>query len=356
MSKARKRISRTAKVGLPPGTLVHIGERKLETARITAIHYDESSLEEIEIDNVQDCLALKERPPVNWINIDGVHDVEVLETLGGHFGLHPLVLEDIVNTAQRPKIEDHGDYVYVVLKMLSHDEKNHGISSEQVSLILGRSFVLSFQERAGDVFDPVRKRIRAGRPALRKSGPDYLAYSLLDAIVDNYFIILEKMDERIEELEDKSITDLTPKTLQGIHNLRRDLIFLGRSAWPLREILAHLTREDSPLIQEGTQIYLRDVYDHTVQVIDNIETFRERVSGVQEIYLSSLSNNMNSIMKFLTIIGTIFIPLTFIVGVYGMNFKHMPELGWKLAYPILWVVMVSLGVAMVAIFWKKKWL
>jgi magnesium transporter len=347
---------RSTKAGLPPGTLVHIGEQKAEEARITAIVYDEARFQEQEIKTVEECFLFKDKPTVTWINVDGIHEVEVLELLGECFGLHPLVLEDILNTDQRPKLEDFGDYIFVVLKTFSYNDQSDELEPEQISLILGPSFVLSFQEREGDVFNPIRERIRNGKGRIRKMGADYLAYCLLDSIVDHYFVVLEQVGEEVEFLEEELVTNPTPETLQTIHNLKRDMIFLRKSVWPLREVIGALERGELSLIRESTEIYLRDVYDHTIQVVDTIETFRDMISGMLDIYLSSVSNRMNEVMKVLTIIATIFIPLTLIAGIYGMNFQYMPELGWRWGYPMVWLVMLVIGVLMLVYFRRKKWL
>ncbi len=347
---------RSKKAGLPPGTLVHIGEKKSETPKITIMDYDETNFQEKEIKTIEECLLFKDKPTVTWINIDGLHQIEILEKIGECYGLHPLVLEDILNTDQRPKMEDYGDYIYIVLKMLDQGNKSNEIVTEQISLILGPNFVFSFQEKEGDVFDPIRERIRNGKGRIRKMGGDYLAYALLDSIVDNYFIILEKLSEKIEYLEEKLITRPTPETLQTIHHLKREMIFLRKAVWPLREVIGGLERNESSLIKESTKIYLRDIYDHTIQTIDTIETFRDMVSGMLDIYLSSVSNRLNSVMKVLTIIATIFMPLTFLAGIYGMNFKYMPELTWRWGYPVLWLIMIGIGIFMLAYFKKKNWL
>jgi len=289
-------------------------------------------------------------------NIDGIHQVDVIEKIGTHFGLNTLVLEDILNTDQRPKLEDFENYIYVVMKMLSFDEEVNKITTEQVSFILAPKLVLSFQERIGDTFDPVRERLRTSKGRIRKMDADYLAYALIDSIVDNYFIILEKIGDKIDSIEEELVTDPTPDTLQMIHELKRELITLKRSIWPLREILSRLGSMESMLIMESTKVYLRDVHDHIIQIIDTIETYKEMLSGMLDIYLSSLSNKMNEVMKVLTLVATIFIPLTFIAGVYGMNFQHMPELAWKWSYPVVWIVMISVSMSMVLYFKRMKWL
>ena len=352
MPKLVKR--RSVKTGLPPGTLVHIGERKTEKTRITIMDYDETQFEEKQAKTIEECFPFKDKPTVTWINIDGIHQVEIIEKLGSHFGLHPLLLEDILNTEQRPKMEDFGDYIFVVLKMLYYDEAE--IEAEQVSLVLGSNFVISLQEREGDVFDPIRERIRKNKGRIRKAGADYLAYALLDAIVDNCFLILEKIGERIEDTEQQLATNPTPETLQLIRKLKKGMIFLRKAIWPLREVVSGLERCESVLIHESTGAYLRDVYDHTIQVIDTVESFRDMVSGMLDIYLSSISNKMNEVMKVLTIFAAIFIPLTFVAGIYGMNFQFMPELGWQWGYPMILIVMASIAAGMLVYFRRKRWL
>jgi len=347
---------RSKKAGLPPGTLVHIGEKKAETSKITIMDYDEAHFQEKETKTIEECLLFKDKPTVTWINIDGLHQVEILERLGECYGLHPLVLEDILDTDQRPKMEDYGEYLFIVLRMLNYNDKSSEIEAEQISLILGTNFVLSFQEKEGDTFNPIRERIRNSKGRIRRMGADYLSYSLLDSIVDNYFIILEKLGEKIEFLEDELVTRPTPETLQIIHHLKREMIYLRKAVWPLREVIGSLERGEPPLVKETIRVYLRDVYDHTIQVIDTIETFRDMVSGMLDIYLSSISNRLNAVMKVLTIIATIFMPLTFLAGIYGMNFKYMPELEWRWSYPVVWLIMVGIGVSMLLYFRKKKWL
>ena len=344
------------KVGLPPGTLVQVEEKKAEKARISIIDYDKAQFQEKEAATVEECFPFKDKPSVTWININGVYQVEVIEKIGAHFGIHPLVLEDIMHTVQRPKMEDFEDYIFVVVKMIYYDEKDNEIKAEQFSIILGPNFVISFQEKEGDAFDHVRERIRRNKGRIRKMKADYLAYSLIDTIVDHYFIVLEKLGEKIEGMEEELVTNPTPVTLQTIHILKRELIFLRKSIWPLREVVNVLERGESSLIDESTGIYLRDVYDHTIQVVDTVETFRDMVSGMLDIYLSSISNKMNEVMKVLTIIATIFIPLTFVAGLYGMNFKYIPELEWHWGYFAALFVMAMIGFGMVMYFRNKKWL
>jgi magnesium transporter len=347
---------RSRKAGLPPGTMVHIGERKLEKTRIGVIDYDQVRFEEKEAVSVEECFAYKDKESVTWINVEGIHDVDVLRMLGEGFGLHPLTMEDILNTDQRPKLDDYGEYLFIVLKMFHYDDVENEILAEQVSLIVGRGFVISFQESGGDVFNPVRDRIRNNKGRVRMMGADYLAYALMDSVVDGYFLIMEKFGGNIEVLEDELISDPGPGTLEELHILKRELIFFRRSVWPLREVVRGLETGASSLIQEGTGIFLRDVYDHAIQVIETVETFREMLSGMLDIYLSNVSNRMNQVMKVLTIIATIFIPLTFIAGIYGMNFRYMPELEWRFGYFVVLVVMAFIGVLMVIYFRMKRWL
>jgi magnesium transporter len=360
MSKFIKKISH--KAGLPPGALVHVGTVKAEKIKITLIDYNETTFEVKELETVEESFSCKDTSTVTWINIDGVHQIDIIEKIGKHFELHPLVLEDIVNTSQRPKMEDFDSYLFLVLKMLYRKDNGKEAKSEQVSLVVGPQYVITFQEIEGDIFNPVRERIRSGKGRLRKRGSDYLAYALIDAIIDNYFIVLEKMGEEIEELEKELINNPTPQTLYEINRLKAELLFLRKSIWPLREVINGLQRGESSLIKDTTGIFLRDVYDHTIQVIDTIETFRDLVSGMFDTYLSSLSNKMNEVMKVLTIIATIFIPLTFIAGIYGMNFNpavspwNMPELNWDFGYLVAIGIMVIIALGMVIYFKRKKWL
>jgi magnesium transporter len=344
------------KVGLPPGSLVHVGERKTEQVKITLMDYDETTFTEKEVENIEECFPFKETPTVTWINIDGLHDVEIVERLGKHFNIHPLIQEDILHTGQRPKMEDLDEYILIILQMLYYDNEEDTVVSEQISIILGSNFVISFQEVSGDVFNSLRDRIRNGKGRVRRMGADYLAYALIDSIVDHYFILLEKFGERIETLEEELAKDPQPETLQAIHNLKQEIIFLRKSVWPLREIISGLERVESSLIHDDISMYLRDVYDHTIQVIDSVETYQDILSGMLDLYLSSVSNKMNEVMKVLTIFASIFIPLTFIAGIYGMNFKFMPELEWRWSYPALWIVMASVATFLILYFKRKKWL
>jgi magnesium transporter len=355
-------MSRRRKAGLPPGSLEHVGERKVENVRLTVFDYDHDTATEVHIEQVEECLPLKDRPSVTWLNVDGLHDTETLRSIGEAFHIHPLVLEDILHTDQRPKAEYFEGYVFLVLRMLYHESGATDLVSEQVSLILGDRFVISFQERPGDVFDPIRDRIKNANGRIRREGADYLAYALLDAIVDNYFVVLERVGDRIEALEDELVEAFDDFSLAVVHTLKRDMIHLRRSIWPLREVINSLSREDTRLIATTTHIYLRDVYDHTIQVIDTVESYRDLISGMVDLYMTGVSNRMNQVMKVLTIIATIFIPLTFIAGIYGMNFNpeasplNMPELNWVFGYPAVLAVMLLVVIGMFLYFKRKKWL
>lgn len=348
---------RSKKIGQPPGSLIHIGDETVKDVKISVIDYKDEQFQEIEATSVEACFPFRDADSVTWINVEGIHRSEILERLGQCYGLHALVLEDIMATDQRPKMEDFGDYMFIVLKMIKYNAKNGGLEIEQVSLILGSNFVLSFQEgREGDVFDPLRERLRTGKGRIRKMGADYLVYAMIDSIVDNYFVVLENLGEEIEVIEEKLMTDPGPDTLRSIHKIKRDMIYLRKSVWPLREVIGGLERGESSLVSASTRIYLRDIYDHTVQVIDTVETFRDMIAGMLDIYLSSVSNRLNAVMKVLTVISTIFLPLTFIVGLYGMNFKYMPELEWHWGYPAVLAVMGIIAAWMLVLFKRKKWL
>jgi magnesium transporter len=345
---------RSRKTGLPPGTLVHIGEKKTDKVTISAFNYAGIRCNERQVLSPDELVPPTDES-VTWVNVGGVHKMDILESFGKQFQLHPLLLEDIANTDQRPKLDDYDSYLFLVMKMLSVTDRQE-IVVEQVSLVLGRNFVLSFQENGADVFTPVRDRLRGGKGRLRQSGSDYLLYALVDAIVDQYFTVLEVLGETIEALQDLVVSDPKPETLRQIHTLKRQLLFLRRAVWPLREATNNLSRSECPLLQESTKVFFRDVYDHVVQIVDTVETLREMVSASLDIYLSSISYRLNAVMKVLTIITTIFMPLTFIVGIYGMNFEHMPELRWAWGYPLVLGVIVVIAIAMLGFFKWKKWI
>jgi magnesium transporter len=342
--------------GAAPGTLLHTGPKKTEVVRIRVIDYTESHLREETAETIEECFPIAELPTVTWVNVDGLHEPNVLASIGSRFDIHRLVLEDVLSPHQRPKVEGYDDYAFVVLKMLSFDRESGTLSAEQLSLIVGDRYVFSFQERPGDVFEPVRQRLREAKGRIRSRGPDYLAYALVDAVVDNYFHVLEGMGDQIEELEELALADPDMGVRHRIYGLRREMLILRRSVWPLRESLGTIYRGEVPLMSEETQIFFRDVYDHAVHVIDTVETLREVLSGAMDLYLSGMSNRMNEVMKVLTIIATIFIPLSFFAGLYGMNFEYMPELKYRWAYPALLAWMLVLAGGMLVYFRRKDWL
>jgi len=354
MNKVIKKMSR--KVAQPPGTLIHVGEQKSETVTLSLIRYNKDILEEKKMEYPHEFLLEKDFKGVCWVDISGIHDIPTIETIGSTFNIHPLVQEDILNTYHRPKFEESEEYLFLVLKMLMYDAEAKNVISEQVSFVLGPNFLVTFQEQEGDVFNPVRERLRKALGRIRKMGPDYLLYALIDAVVDNYFLVLETIGEELENLEDQLLENPTPEVLQTVHKLKREMIFLRKAVWPLREVINGLEKSGSKLIKKTTAVYLRDIYDHTIQVIETVETYRDMVAGLQDLYLSSVSNKMNEVMKMLTIIATIFIPLTFIAGIYGMNFEFMPELKWKIGYFFVWGIMAVIALVMLLYFKRKKWL
>jgi magnesium transporter len=347
---------RSGKAGMPPGTLVHIGEKSNREIRIKVIDFGPDRCDEKDITGIEECFYFADPSIISWIDVEGLHEVELIQQMGECQGFSPLMLEDIVNTDQRPKLEDFDDYLYIVLKML-HERQSGEIGVEQISLVVGANFIISFQEGLeGDSFAPVRERVRSGKSKIRTMGPDYLAYALIDAVVDGYFVVLENVGERIEDLEEEVVSTPSSDTVRKIHRMKREMITLRKALWPLREVIGALERRESPLISEPVTVYLRDVYDHTIQAIDAVEAYRDILAGLLDVYLSSLSNRMNEIMKFLTIIGTIFIPLTFIAGLYGMNFQYMPELHWRWGYFSCLGVMLVISIGMLFYFKRKKWL
>jgi magnesium transporter len=347
---------RSEKAGLPPGSLVYVGDKPGGKPRITVIDYDADHFFEKEVASVEECFPFKATATVTWINVDGVHDADVVGRLGAEFGLHPLVLEDIMATTQRPKVEDLCSAVFIVLRMIESDPDGQNMTADQLSLILGPNYVLSFQETPGDCLDPIRERIRGAKGRIRSLGPDFLTYAIIDAVVDNYFFVLEKLGERIDALEETLAEEPRREMLHEIHGLKREMIGLRKSVWPLREVVGGFERLESPLLKKSTGLFLRDLYDHSIQVIDTVESFREMLTSMVETYLSSVSNRMNEIIKVLTIISTIFIPITFLVGLYGMNFVHMPEIRWRWGYAFAWALIIGSVGAMFVFFRKKKWL
>lgn len=360
--KMTGRLGRQSKkAGLRPGSVVYVGRERTEKADINIIDYTESEHQEKKAAGVEDCFPFKDSRSVTWINVNGIHEATIVERIGQYFDVHPLVLEDIVNTGHRPKMEDAANYIFVVLKMLYYGADNGDLTAEQVSVLLGKNWVITFQETGEDVFGAVRQRIKQTVPRVRLMNPDFLAYSLLDAVVDHYFIVLEKIGDEIETLEDEIAENPKAESLETIRQLKKQLIFIRKAVWPLREVIGGLERTESGLINESTGPYIRDLYEHTIQVIDTVETYRDMVSGLLDLYHTGVSNRMNEIMKVLTIFATIFIPLGFLAGVYGMNFDtasspfNMPELGFRFGYIMFWVAVAVVAGGLLWFFRRKKW-
>jgi magnesium transporter len=343
------------KANLPPGSLIHTGDSRGKAPEVDALLYGP---EVCESRHPKDPHKLPEVPEngVLWVTVTGVDDAAVLEAVGQRFGLHPLVLEDVMNVVERPKLEDFGDYIFLVLKILSYDDVNDELLTQQVSLVLGRGWVVSFLEHEHPLVDNIRQRIESGVGRFRQAGADYLAYALIDIIVDQFFVVLEMVEDDMERLEEEVVENPGPDMLQRIHRLKNAMVVLRKAVWPLREVLGVLERGETPLVQERTQVYMRDVYDHTIQIIDTVETFRDILSGLVDIHLSSVSNRLNEVMKVLTIIATVFMPLSFFAGVYGMNFKHFPEVEWAYGYPAFWVICAVTVGLMLRYFRRKRWL
>jgi magnesium transporter len=352
MKLIKKRLKKT---GLPPGTLTIADDKIPQRSKITVIHYNETNFEEKTFDNFSKD-EFNTIEPLYWVNVDGLRDIQLIQTIGTAFGIHILSLEDILNTNQRPKCEDYDEYIFLVLKMMTYNEAQKEFDIEQISFIITKDAALTFQEKTGDVFNPIRERLRKGKGRIRKRKADYLVYCLIDVIVDHYFEVLEHIGEDIENLEDEVIQSPTPETSSRIHSLRRKVLLLRRSIWPLREVINNLMKLESSLIEDDTRLFLRDLNDHIVQIIESMETFREMLTGLFDMYLSSSGNKMNEIMKVLTIISTIFIPLSFIAGLYGMNFKKMPELELEFGYPIIICIMIGIVIGFIIFFKRKKWI
>lgn len=371
MARKRSRISLTprrpwdrrharprAPAGTPPGTL--IATPGAAAPVIDVVTYDSDRMIERRIDRAEELRELRDGWPITWVNVEGLGDAAVVQEIGDIFGLHPLALEDVLSFPQRAKVDEYADHFFLIIHMALLAET--GTDGEQVGLFLGSDFVVTFQERPGDCLDPVRERLRTNRGRIRGLGADYLAYSIVDAVIDNYFPVLDTFSERLERTEDNVLSDPDEDDVRAIHAIRRDLMSLRHAVWPLREAVNTLIREPSPLVSDETRTYLRDCYDHTIEVLDFLENYREIASGLLDVYLSSISNRMNEIMKVLTIIATIFIPLTFIAGVYGTNFNtevspwNLPELNWYWGYPSMLGLMLVVAGALVIYFQRKGWL
>ncbi|MDO6811736.1 magnesium/cobalt transporter CorA [Tenacibaculum soleae] len=343
-----------SKIGLPPGTITYTGTKENTQLFINTFDYTKDSLEEKKINKIEACFSYKETDTTTWININGLNNSESIQKIGNHYKLHPLILEDIVNINQRPKIDEYDDYIFVVFKMLYYDTNQH-LKVEHISIILGDKYVLSFQESEEDVFDGIRERIRASKGIIRSNGSDYLLYALMDAVVDNYFLIIETMGEKVESLEELLFTNPNNDTVKEIQALKKEALKIRRSIFPLREIVSKLEKAESKLVKTKTLNYFRDLYDHTIQVIETIEIYRDMLWGLMDMYMTSVSNRMNEVMKVLTVISTIFIPLTFIAGIYGMNFDNIPELHYENGYYILWGFMIFIFFGLLYFFKRKKW-
>jgi magnesium transporter len=344
------------KAGMPPGSLVHIGDVVDAKSGMSVLDYSKETIEEQGIQSIEEILPYIDKNTITWLNVEGLQDVKLIESIGGMLNIHPLVLEDILNTHQRPKFEEFDDYLYIVLKKLVLEDSGFSVSYEQISILVLDNFVVTFKERKDDIFVPLKQRLRNSKGRLRNMGSDYLTYAILDTIVDQVFILLDSLDDLTESTEEELLTNPKSDTLVNIQRMKRELIHIRKSISPLREMLAAILRCDSILIHEKTDIYFRDVYDHVLRITESIETYRDVLSGLLDIYMSSVSNKMNEVMKVLTVFASIFIPLTFIAGIYGMNFEYMPELKWKWAYPTLWISFISIPVVLLIYFKKKKWL
>lgn len=352
------KTARSIKAGLPPGSLILVGERKTDVTRVSVLEYGPDALREESFDNLDESNTYRRDPslPVLWLNVHGLHQPDVMTQIGQRFGLHPLVLEDILNTDQRPKVDDYGDYLFIVARFFEYDAEALTVSSEQVSLVLGKDFVLSFQERPTGNFDPIRERLRQSRGMIRRQGTDYLAYALLDVVVDRYFAVLEQIGDRTEQLEDDLMQAASPQVLQTLHQLKRETLTLRRAVWPLREVVNQLARTGAPFFQPETQPYLRDVYDHTVHVIESLEAIRDLISGMLDIYLSSVSNRLNQEVRALTVVAIIFMPATVITSMFGMNFHVMPLLDNPFGFYLALGLMISIALTLGFVFWRRRWL
>lgn len=351
----KKKSKHHKKIGQVPGTLIYTGD-KTNSLFIESFDYNQQQVEEKELKQVEEVFDYKSTDSITWINFNGLHHINEIEKIGKHYNIHPLILEDIVNTSQRPKIDEFDDYIFIVLKMLYY-ENNNIVVSEQVSFVLGHNFVLTFQEAEGDVFDAVRDRIRTGKGRIRGLGSDYLLYALIDAVTDHYYSIIETMGEKIENLEDNLFNGQSQNEISvQIQALKREILKIRKAIFPLREIINRIEKTEHKLILDKTLHYYRDIYDHIIQISENIDIYREMIWSLMDMYMTSISNKMNEVMKVLTIIATIFIPLTFIAGIYGMNFDNIPELHYKYSYFILWFVMIVLFIGMIYYFKRKKWL
>jgi len=351
----KKNTFRLKKIGLAPGTLLYMGKKHHIPLNVEIFHYDSESYERQASASIDDCIPCKTKMGVTWLNVNGLSDLASIQKIGNFYQLHPLLLEDLVNTGQRPKLDEYENCIFVVIKMLSYPEEGD-IVTEHLSFVLGDNYVLSFQENEGDFFDSVRDRIETKKGRVRNSGADYLLMVLMDTLIDHYFLVIETLGEKVETLENSLIENPSEDLVFEIQHLKKEALTIRRAIYPLREVVNQVEKSELKFIQKETLHYFRDLYDHTIQIIESIELYRDMLFGLTDLYMSGLSNKMNSVMKVLTIISTIFIPLTFIVGVYGMNFKNMPELTFHNGYYVVLGVMFLIFVLMILYFKKRKWL
>ncbi len=354
MSESLHRTSE--KTGLIPGSLIHVGEVLDTQSRISLVDYSKEHVKEEQVESIEDVLKYKDVQSITWVIVEGLAEVHIVEKIGSLFGIHPLILEDILHTHQRPKFEEYEEYLYIVLKCLLPEGENFSVSYEQISLLVLKDFVFMFKEKSDELLDPVMQQIKYSQGRIRHQNSDYLMYAILDTIVDQNFLLIDALDERILSLEDELYSQPRQETLYAIQRLKREIISIRKFVSPIRELMAGLFRSDSGLIHETTRAYLKDVSDHIIHIIESIESYRDVLSGMIEIYMSNVSNKMNEVMKVLTVFASIFIPLTFLAGVYGMNFEYMPELRWKWAYPALWMVFIAISIISLVYFKRKKWL
>ncbi len=346
------------KVGLPPGTVIHTGIERVDEVIISVMEFSEGQMREYYADSLDDCTPSKDPSVTKWIHVRGVHDIDIVKTVSDYYNLHPLIIEDIPSVGQRPKFEVMPKSIYIVLREYNFQQRDLRLHSEQVSIVFGKNFVLSFQESADDLFDQIRMRARNKGSRIRSSGADYLTYAILDLLVDEYFVVLEKLGDMIEDLEDELIERATPEMLNRIYRIKRDLLSFRRHIWPLREVVLKMQRDAPTYVTQETQVFLRDLYDHVIRVTDHVETYRESITGMLDIYLSSVNNKMNEVMKVLTVVSTIFIPLTLMASIYGMNFQWIPEivvLG-LFGYPLFLSATIIVTALLVMYFRRKEWI
>lgn len=351
-----KILPKTGKVASSPWTIKYIWKKRDTKVKINLINYNETIYSEQKLSSIKDTLAFNTEKSIKWINVTWVHNEKIIHEIGEQYGIHPLVLEDVANTTQRPKIEEYEDYLFIIIKIITYSIETHEVIIEQVSLLVWDDYVISFQEKENEVFKWIIERIRNKKGKICRLWSDYLMYAIIDAVVDQYFLVIEQISEKMEELEDELMFSANQNLLNKIYSIKKEIVYLKKSIWPIREVINSLQLAENKIINKHTYIYLRDVYNHTIQVIETVETFRDLTSGMLDLYLSTVSNKLNEIMKVLTIFSAIFIPLTFLAWVYWMNFKFMPELWMKWTYPAWWIFCIILTTTMIVIFRKKKWL